>query len=109
MMMKAIIILIYLFFSLLPLASEVKIVYLEEEPENSDQIIYFKKEANSQLDRVESVLYEAEKELIEIAKEKGFDTIEVFVIEMQHGEIPTESQIGKRASVSFFVSLKCKK
>ncbi|MGY6741430.1 MAG: hypothetical protein ACXIUQ_01740 [Cecembia sp.] len=104
--MKILIYLIFVNLFFLSIQNGVKIVYLEEEPSDIKEMIFFKKEANNHLDRGEKLLHEAENELIEIAKEKGIELVEIFVIEMQHGEIPTESQFGKRGYVSLWVSLK---
>ncbi|WP_291786885.1 hypothetical protein [Cecembia sp.] len=103
--MKFLINLIFVGLFFLSIKNGVRIVYMEDEPTDIQEMIFFKKESNNHLDRGEKLLHEAENELIEIAKERGVELVEIFVIEMQHGEIPTESQFGKRGYVSLWVSL----
>lgn len=84
----------------------VKVVYIDELPENPEHMIYYKKVSKDYLDRAEKILVEAEEDLMKLAKEKRMPIVEIYVLEKEHGEIPTESQWGKKGYVCLLFSLK---
>ncbi len=93
-------------FLILPFQKEVKYVYLEEKPEDVSNIMVYKKEGNDIYDRVEKILIDAEKDLKAYALSKNQNRVEVFIVAQSHGELPTESQIGKKGYVSLLVRFK---
>lgn len=88
------------------LTEKVQVVYLEQQPKVLENQTFCKIEADNYLDRVEILLELAEKKLIEMAEKEKFKKVEIFIIQKENGEIPTESQTGKKSFVSFYFSLK---
>lgn len=84
----------------------IKIIYKSEVPSDKSDMIYYKKKGNDQMERSEKILKDAEKELINIAKERRADLIEIYVINKENGEIITESQQGRIGFVEILFSLK---
>lgn len=85
---------------------KVQVVYLDQQPKILADQTYFKVEADNYLDRVEVILDMAEKKLVEIAEKNKSNRVEIFIIEQENGEIPTESQLGKNGFVSMYFCLK---
>ena len=102
-------ILLFLLILNLPLFFEnngVKIVYLEEKPEEIENLTFFKLEGRDFLESTESIIKKIEIRLVNFAKEKKATKIEIFILEKSKPEIPTESQFGNKAYVSVLFSLK---
>jgi hypothetical protein len=104
--MKALSILITSVMLLISNSNGIKIVYKSDLPADISGLIYFKKIGNDHLDRSEKILKDAEGEIVEFAKEKDADLIEIYVLDKENGEIPTESQTGKIGFVEVLFSLK---
>ena len=104
--MKIVLILIFSSFCIMSTGNGIKVVYKSTKPENYSEMIPYKKVSNNHLDRGERILKEAEKELVQIAKEKNASTVEIFVLQQKHGELPTESQFGSRGYVELLYILK---
>lgn len=85
---------------------QVQVVYLEQQPKVLENQTYCKIEADNYLDRVEVLLEFAEKKLVELAEKEKSNRVEIFIIEQVNGEIPTESQTGKRSFVTIYFCLK---
>lgn len=101
-----IVLLLSLMFFLFQSNRIVKVVYKERTPENKSELTYYKKLGKDYLDRAEVIMKEAEKELVMLAKEKDAFLVEIYIIEQENGEIPTESQFGKKGFVSMYFCLK---
>jgi predicted type IV restriction endonuclease len=93
---------LYLFFEI----NDVKIVYLKEKPEKIENLTFFRVEGRDFLESPESIIKKMEIQLIDYAKEKQADEIEIFILEKSKLEIPTESQVGHIGYVSILFSLK---
>jgi len=106
--MKALFIIISSVILLICNGNGINIVYKSDLPADRSGLIYFKKLGKNQLDRSEKILKEAEKEIMEFANEKEADLIEIYVLDKENGEIPTESQTGKIGFVEILFSLKKK-
>jgi hypothetical protein len=91
---------------LLPIQDDVNILYKKESPIDKSELTYFKKTGSDYTDRAEKILKDVEFELLAYAKKKNAGTIEIFIIGQQHGELPTESQKGKKGFVEILFSLK---
>ncbi|MFC0261060.1 hypothetical protein [Fontibacter flavus] len=85
---------------------QVQLVYKKGTPINQSELLYIKKSGGDFFDRAEKILKEVEKEIIELAEKRNVKTVEIYVLDKQHGEIPTESQIGKVGFVTVLISLK---
>jgi hypothetical protein len=85
---------------------KVKVVYKEGDPKNISELTYYKKQGKDYFDRAEVILKEAEKDLVLFAKEKNAILVEIYILEQENGEIPTESQRGKKGFVSMYFCLK---
>lgn len=85
---------------------KVEVVYLTEPPTQVEGLKTYQKTAKDFLDRAEMVLKEAEKELMEMAASQDFGRVEIYLLEKQHGEIPTESQLGRRGYVKLIYCFK---
>ncbi len=70
---------------------QVQIVYLEQQPKVLENQTYYKIEADNYLNRIDVLLVFAEKKLTELAEKEKSGRIEIFIIEQENGEIPTES------------------
>jgi hypothetical protein len=101
-----VILLLPLVFLLSQSNGKVKVVYKEGKPENISELTFYKKQGKDYLDRAEIILKEAEKDLVLFAKEKKAIMVEIYILEQEHGEIPTESQMGKKGFVSMYFCLK---
>lgn len=104
--MKILLIQIFLFLMMTSFENGVKVVYKTTKPENLSEMKLYKKVSNNHLDRAELILKEAENDLINLAKEKQATTVEIFIVDQKHGEIPTESQFGSRGYVELLYILK---
>jgi hypothetical protein len=104
--MKVLFIFITSVFILISNVNGINIVYKSDLPDDRSGLIYFKKTGKNSLDRSEKILKEAEKEIIQFAKDKEADLIEIYVLDKENGEIPTESQVGKVGYVEILFSLK---
>lgn len=93
---------------LLLIQDEVKIQYIDSSPIEKSEWTYFKKTGSDITDRAEKILKDVEKELLVYAKKKGASSIEIYIIDQQHGELPTESQTGKKGFVEILFYLKSK-
>jgi len=91
---------------LLPIQDDIKILYKNESPVDRSELTYFKKTGSDYTDRAEKILKDVEFELLAYAKKKNAGSIEVYIIDQQHGELPTESQKGKKGFVEILFSLK---
>jgi hypothetical protein len=100
------ILLVSLMFLLSNNNGKVKVVYKEGKPQNISEHTYFKKQGKDFLDRAEVILKEAEKDLVLFAKEKNAVLVEIYILEKENGEIPTESQMGKKGFVTMYFCLK---
>jgi hypothetical protein len=87
-------------------SQRVKVVYLSEHPAQVEGLKTYRKTAKDFLDRAEMLLKEAEKELIEMAASQDYNRVEIFLLEKQHGEIPTESQLGRKGYVKLIYCFK---
>ena len=87
-------------------SQKVEVVYLSELPVQREGLITYRKTAKDFLDRAEMVLKEAEQELIEMAASQDYERVEIFLLEKQHGEIPTESQLGRKGYVKLLYCFK---
>jgi hypothetical protein len=85
---------------------QVEIVYLESEPKDKEKLTYCKLESNDYLERVEALKVIMENRLKEVGKEKNAIKVEIFIIEEFNGDMPTESQIGKRSFIRFYFIFK---
>jgi hypothetical protein len=84
----------------------VEVVYVKEAPSQLHQPGVFHKVSNDFLDRAEFLLKEVERDLIQMAASGGYGRVEIFLIEKQNGEIPTESQMGKKGYVKLMYIFK---
>lgn len=91
---------------LLLVQDDIKIIYTKSTPIEKSEWTYFKKTASDNTDRAEKILKDVEAGLRAYAKKKGASTIEIYIIDQQHGELPTESQYGKKGFVEILFSLK---
>jgi hypothetical protein len=87
-------------------SQKVEVIYLSEYPAQVEGIKIYQKTAMDFLDRAEMVLKDAERELVEMAASQDYGRVEIFLLEKQHGEIPTESQFGKRGYVKLLYCFK---
>lgn len=104
--MKILLIQIFVFLMMISFENGVKVVYKNTKPENLSDMKLYKKVSNNHLDRAERILKEAENDLINLAKEKKATTVEIFIVDQKHGEIPTESQFGSRGYVELLYIFK---
>jgi len=84
----------------------VKVVYKSEVPDDKSGLIYYKKIGHGYLDRAEKILKDAELELIKVAEEKNAQKLEIYLLEEENGEMPTESQNGSKGFVILLFKLK---
>lgn len=85
---------------------EVKLVYLDQKPEDISKVLVYKKVGTDNYDRIEKILKDAEKDLYKYAESQNNNLIEVFIVEQSHGVLPTESQFGKKGYVTLWVCFK---
>lgn len=85
---------------------KVELLYLDEKPEEMSDILVYVKKGVDVYDRIEKILIDAEKELCQYAEVNKYNLVEVFIVEQSHGEIPTESQFGKKGFVTLWVCFK---
>jgi|GEM_PF-3033782 len=83
-----------------------RLVYQEDLIGNAADYTYLELKANNNLDRVEMLITSMEEKLKALADEQGANEIEVIIVEKTQCEIPTESQLGKRASLKILFRIK---
>ncbi len=92
--------------SLLLVQDDIKIIYIDTSPIEKSEWTYFKKTGSDNTDRAEKILKDVETGLLAYAKKKGASTIEIYIIDQKNGELPTESQNGRKGFVEILFSLK---
>lgn len=98
--------LFFINLGLIDACHQIELIYKTERPTDKSELVFIKKAGEDYFDRAEKILKDVEKEVIALAESRNVSSVEIYVLEQQHGEIPTESQIGKVGYVSVFVSLK---
>jgi hypothetical protein len=91
---------------LLLVQEDIKITYVNTSPIEKSEWTYFKKTGSDNTDRSEKILKDVEAGLLAYAKKKGASKIEIYILEQENGEMPTESQRGKKGFVSMYFCLK---
>lgn len=83
--------------------NEIVVTYLKKLPNDASGFTYNESIAFDYIDRPEYLLAQKEKELVDQASELGnISTIEIFLEGFSLNELPTESQIGRKAEIRFY-------
>ncbi|MGY6520603.1 MAG: hypothetical protein ACXIUD_02680 [Mongoliitalea sp.] len=84
---------------------DVKLVYLDDKPEDVSLMTYVEMKGLDQLEACESIMLRLEKVLKKLAKEQSKEVVTIYVVEQIRPQIQTESQFGRIGKVSILYNL----